>query len=210
MTIETVGSAPAVNSLKLEHATLEDIPAITNLWYNAFSIPAMLAIWPDTPGVRQWWDDANRSDMLNKPHEKYLKIVDPSQGRIVAYAKWSLETAEERGPRFPPWHPDMDARGNDEFVQNLESSRARLVGGKKNFYLDMIATHADYRRKGAARLLIDWGCRVADQKNAFVYIDASADGRPVYEKFGFVDRSDARSAAAGLASMVREPRTTEN
>jgi hypothetical protein len=135
MTVET--TIPSVTaqkpSLTLEHATIEDVPKLTRLWYNAFSIPAMLAIWPDTPGVRQWWDEVIRDEMLNKPQEKYLKVVDISTGRIAAYAKWSLQTAEDRGPRFPAWHPDMDPCGNDEFVRNLESSRARLVGGKKNF-----------------------------------------------------------------------------
>ncbi|OOF91859.1 hypothetical protein ASPCADRAFT_9269 [Aspergillus carbonarius ITEM 5010] len=167
MAVMTRSSAPVRDPpLKLEFATVDDVPELTQLWYNAFS-PSMLKAWPDTPGVRQWWESANRHDMLNKPHEKYLKVVDPNnQGRIAAYAKWSLETAEERGPRYPPWHPDMDVRHNDVFFQALENSRARLVGGgRRNFYLDMLATHTDYRRKGAARLLLEWGCRVADQEN---------------------------------------------
>ncbi|GKZ29890.1 hypothetical protein AbraIFM66950_006851 [Aspergillus brasiliensis] len=189
--------------LKLELATLDDVPELVQLWYNAFSIPSMLAIWPDTPGVRQWWESAIRDDMLNKPREKYLKVMDSQTGRIAAYAKWSLETSQERGPRFPPWHPDMDARGNEEFFQQLEDARDRLVVGRKNFYLDMLATHTDYRRMGAARLLLEWGCRAADRENALVYIDSSEDGKPIYERFGFV----AGGVTCGLASMVREPRT---
>ncbi|PWY81635.1 acyl-CoA N-acyltransferase [Aspergillus sclerotioniger CBS 115572] len=192
--------------LKLEFATIDDVPELTQLWYNAFS-PSMLKVWPDTPGVRQWWESANRHDMLNKPCEKYLKVVDPNnEGRIAAYAKWSLETAEERGPRYPSWHPDMDAHHNDAFFQPLKGSRARLVGGgRRNFYLDMLATHTDYRRRGAARLLLEWGCEVADQENFPIYIDSSEEGRPIYERFGFV----AQSTTGGLASMVREPRATE-
>lgn len=134
-TVTTVTGTPTPEPpLKLELATIEDVPELVRLWYNAFSIPSLLAIWPDTPGVRQWWESAIRYDMLHKPREKYLKVVDSQTGRIAAYAKWSLETSKERGPRFPPWHPDMDARRNEEFFQRLEDVRNHLVGdGRKNF-----------------------------------------------------------------------------
>ncbi|PWY79353.1 acyl-CoA N-acyltransferase [Aspergillus sclerotioniger CBS 115572] len=190
-------------------ATPKDVPEIIQLWYTVFSIPAMLELWPDTPGVRWWWESAIRQDMLHRPREKYLKVVDSSGGRIAAYGKWSLQSAEERGPRFPPWHPDMDARHNDRFFQVLESNRARAVGDgkRKNFYFDMLATHPDYRRMGAARLLLEWGCQVADQERALVYLDATDHGRPIYEGFGFVDRGDAQSQShfTGLVPMLREP-----
>ncbi len=71
--------------------------------------------------------------------------------------------------------------------------------------LDMLATHTDYRRMGAARLLLEWGCRVADQDGVPVYIDASQAGKPVYERFGFEDRSHVFGDTGALAPMVREP-----
>ncbi|OJJ67099.1 hypothetical protein ASPBRDRAFT_48119 [Aspergillus brasiliensis CBS 101740] len=193
--------------LRLEPATLADLPALTSLWYNAFTTPSMRTIWPDTPGVRQWWHDANEHDMRHKPREKYLKVIDTSQNdRIVAYAKWSLQTAEERGARWPPWHADMDPVHNDKFLKQLETYREELVGGgRANYYLDMLATHTDYRRMGAARLLLEWGCRVADQDGVPVYIDASQAGKPVYERFGFEDRSHVFGDTGALAPMVREP-----
>ncbi|KNG90543.1 hypothetical protein ANOM_001504 [Aspergillus nomiae NRRL 13137] len=206
MTVNTAQTTTSGSPLRLEHATLEDVPELIDVWYDAFNTPEMLAIWPNTPGVRQWWDQANRHDMLHKPLEKYLKVVDTRNGRIAAYAKWSLQTAEERGPRFPAWHPEMNPERNDAFVGNMEAGRARLVGGKKNFYLDMLCTHTDYQKMGAARMLIGWGCQMADQEGVLAYLDASTQGRPIYEKFGFEDRSDSISAAAGLASMIREPR----
>ncbi|GJP87118.1 hypothetical protein AnigIFM59636_008901 [Aspergillus niger] len=193
--------------LRLEPATLEDLPALTDLWYNAFTTESMRTIWPDTPGVRQWWHEANEHDMRHKPGEKFLKVVDTSQnGRIVAYAKWSLQTAEERGARWPAWHPDMNPVHNDAFLKQLETYRAALVGGgRPNYYLDMLATHSDYRRMGAARMLLEWGCRVADQDGVPVYIDASKAGKPVYERFGFEDRSHVFGDTGALAPMVRDP-----
>ncbi|PYI02039.1 acetyltransferase [Aspergillus sclerotiicarbonarius CBS 121057] len=203
MTSSTVSDSP----LRLEFVTLDDLPEITALWYNAFTTPGLRAIWPDTPGVRQWWHVANEHDMLHKPREKYLKVVDTTQnGRIVAYAKWSMQTAEERGARWPAWHPDMDPVRNDAFLHQLETCRATLVGGgRKNFYLDMLATHTDYRRMGAARLLLEWGCQAADAEGVPIYIDASQAGKPVYERLGFVDRSYLLGDTGDLAAMVRDP-----
>lgn len=132
-------ASPNTPPLRLEPATLEDLPALTDLWYNAFTTESMLTIWPDTPGVRQWWHEANEHDMRHKPQEKFLKVVDASQNnRIVAYAKWSLQTAEERGARWPAWHPDMDPVHNDAFVKQLEAFRAALVGrGRPNYCMFM-------------------------------------------------------------------------
>lgn len=119
--------------LKLTFAEIQDVPELVKLWYQAFESPAIRAIWPDTPGVRQWWDATIRHDMLNKPREKYLKVIDTARrGDIVAWARWSLQTAEERGSRYLPWHQDMDAGHNNTYFQDLETSRARLVGGGRN------------------------------------------------------------------------------
>ncbi|RAK95223.1 GNAT family N-acetyltransferase [Aspergillus ibericus CBS 121593] len=210
MTSSTDSNSP----LRLDFATLDDLSEITELWYNAFTTPGLRAIWPDTPGVRQWWHAANQHDMLHKPREKYLKVVDTAQnGRIVAYAKWSLQTAEERGARWPAWHPDMDPVRNDAFLHQLETCRATLVGGgRPNFCrlkpdLDMLATHTAYRRMGAARLLLEWGCQAADEAGVPIYIDASQSGKPVYERLGFEDRSYLLGGDTGeLAAMVRDPR----
>jgi hypothetical protein len=138
------------NSLVREPATLEDIPALTVLWYEAFTDPATRHIWPDTPGIRKWWDDANREDMTDKPYQRYIKVVDPGskdvngRPRIVAYAKWDLAMPDERGRRFPPWHEDMHRQDCDDFLNTLEKNRKRIFGNEKNYcmsptvYLDLV------------------------------------------------------------------------
>lgn len=76
----------------------------------------MRTLWPGTPGVRKWWADSIRDDLLNKPFHSYIKIVDTESAdahgkpRLVAYAKWDMSTIEERGARYHLWHPDMPAK----------------------------------------------------------------------------------------------------
>lgn len=121
-------------TLKLEPATAEDIPAITSVWYAAFSTPAMLALFPDTPNVRRWWDDTNREDLLNNPFRVYLKVVDTAaDNRLVAYGKWVLSMPDEDVSRFPAWPVDCDAKKNDDFFGALARERERLLGGTKNY-----------------------------------------------------------------------------
>ncbi|KAB5546975.1 acetyltransferase [Coniochaeta sp. 2T2.1] len=194
-------------TLRLEVATPDDVTALTEVWFAAFTDPGIRQLWPDTPGVRKWWDDANRSDMLNKPHARYIKVVDnrktdaKGRPRIAAFAKWDLAMPEERGCRYPPWHEDMPAAVCDAFFIREETERHRVMGNQKHYYLDTIATHPDYQRRGAASMLMKWGCDLADKNRVGAYVDASKAGAALYERFGFVDESGPD--AGEVASMAR-------
>ena len=126
-------------SLQLDTVTLDDIPDITELWYIAFIDPGMRHLFPDSPNVRRWWDDANRHDLLHKPFQKYLKVVDPDlvdkdgRSKLVAYAKWDMAVdLQQRGSRFPPWHADMPGKDCDAFFTGLDRGRARIMGDKNH------------------------------------------------------------------------------
>ncbi|OQD66665.1 hypothetical protein PENPOL_c004G04721 [Penicillium polonicum] len=194
--------------LVLEPATIEDLPAITELWFTVFNDPGMRHLIPDTPGARDWFTAANRTDMLTKPYQKYIKVIDPDtkdaqgQTRIVAYAKWDLAMPDERGARFPPWHGDMPGQDCDAFFGGLEKNRRRVMDDKKHYYLDMLGTHPDYRCRGAASMLVRWGCELADREGVAAYIDASKAGVPLYAKHGFVDHSDP-AVPSEVAPMAR-------
>lgn len=126
-------------SLHLQPATPEDIPLLTELWYASFTDAGMRHIWPDTPGVRQWWNEANGHDMLHKPFQRYMTVVDENskddrgRPRIVAYAKWDLAMPDVRGARFPPWHPDQPAEDCDALFKGMEGSRRRVLGDEMNY-----------------------------------------------------------------------------
>ncbi|KAJ5131118.1 Acyl-CoA N-acyltransferase [Penicillium bovifimosum] len=167
--------------LVLQPATLEDMPAITELFYAVFTDPGMRHLFPDTPGTHQWFTATNHTDMLTKPYQKYLKVIDPStvdaqgRARIAAYAKWDLAMADERGPRFPPWHSDMPQHDCDTFFGKLESERKRVMGDRKHYYLDMLGTHPDYRCRGAGTMLVRWGCELADREGVLADPPESAE-----------------------------------
>jgi predicted N-acetyltransferase YhbS len=53
----------------------------------------------------------------------------------------------------------------------------------------MLCTHPDFQKRGAGSMLVKWGCDLADKDGVSAYVDASKTGAPLYERFGFVDRS---------------------
>jgi hypothetical protein len=50
----------------------------------------------------------------------------------------------------------------------------------------MLGTIPDYRRLGVANMLVKWGVDLADRDKLKCFVDASDEGRPVYNKFGFL------------------------
>ncbi|GAD95765.1 conserved hypothetical protein [Paecilomyces variotii No. 5] len=194
------------STLRLEPATVSDVEQLTDVWYAAFG-PTLDGMFPNTPAVRQWWNDAHRNDILNKPFQRYVKVTDTAgDGKPIAWAKWDFSTAAERGPRFPPWHEECDKDLCSRFFGTLETERERLLGGKKNYYLDMLATRPEHERRGAGSMLVQWGCDVADKDGVPAYIDASKAGAPLYKRFGFEDRTEPGMGFPDIVSMVREPK----
>ncbi|KAJ5654752.1 acetyltransferase [Penicillium lividum] len=197
----------ASNTLKLDLVTLEDSSALIDIWFAAFSDPGSRRLFPHTAGVRSWLEDAIHRD-LGRSFQRYLKVIDTGskdadgKSRIAAYAKWDLATPEERGPRYPPWHSDMPRELCEAFVTRGESNRKRVMGDQKHICmfsrsmsasgikdLDIVATHPEYQRQGAASMLVKWGCDLADVEGLKTYVSASRNGASLYVKFGFVDYS---------------------
>ena len=52
--------------------------------------------------------------------------------------------------------------------------------------LEFIQTVKEYKGRGAASLMMRYGCDMADNDGLEIYVDASMEGYPVYLKYGFV------------------------
>ncbi|KAF7596798.1 hypothetical protein BBP40_012397 [Aspergillus hancockii] len=193
------------STLIIEDVVPEDIPKLSDVWFGAFNSPSNQELFPDTPGVHTWWDEANREDLLHKPYQKYLKVIDSTHPEnIVAYGKWDLEP-DECVKRYPPWHTESNAKLCNRFFGGIEKQRKRLMGKRKHYYLDMLATNPEYRRRGAASMLVRWGCELADRNGATIYIASSKEGVPLYQRCGFVLLEGLDDTPEGISPMIREP-----
>ncbi|OQE37951.1 hypothetical protein PENCOP_c009G07109 [Penicillium coprophilum] len=190
------------NSLVLELATPGDVPALTEVWFAAFTQPVIGQLFPNTPGMHQWQRDRHYGD-IQKPHYRYLRVVDTEskdehgRPRLVAFGKWDLAMPDERGRRFPSWHADSPYQECEDCIASLEQARKRVMGDEKHYY--SIGTHPDYQRRGAGSMLVQWGCDLADKDGVAAYVDASKEGASLYLKHGFVDFNPPGSSVAAMA-----------
>ena len=46
--------------------------------------------------------------------------------------------------------------------------------------------HSSHRRCRAGKLLMDWGCELADKMDLECFVESTEDGRSLYESAGFV------------------------
>lgn len=82
-----------------------------------------------------------------------------------------------------------------------------LMHGFQRVVLDMLCTHPNHRGRGAGSMLVAKGCEEADRDQVPAYVDATAEGFPIYARYGFEDRTIPGSAAQGINAMVREPKS---
>jgi len=75
--------------------------------------------------------------------------------------------------------------------------------------LEVLATHSDYRKRGLASKLLEWGCAAADGEELESYLDASKFGKPLYEKFGYVHQPEKKDSVAPPEPMLRPPKKME-
>jgi hypothetical protein len=59
------------------------------------------------------------------------------------------------------------------------------MGEKKHWYLELVAAIPEEQGKGATGILLIWGIRKADEEDTETYLEASPDGKPIYEHYGF-------------------------
>ena len=69
--------------------------------------------------------------------------------------------------------------------------------------LEVLATHSDFRKRGLASKLLEWGCAAADSEGLESYLDASVFGKPLYEKFGYVYQVEKKDSVAPSVPMLR-------
>ena len=176
-------------SLILRKATSEDAKALTDIYFSAFSVDAIsLLVFPrNNDATYKFWFDSVIEEIAD-PTAHFICIVDtntPDQA-VVAYAKWNTPSAPVAG-ELPEWPAGGDHEIANHFFGNLVSKHATIMEGRKHWYLELVATRPEYQGKGAAGKLLRWGIERADKERTETYLEASPDGKPIYEHFGFAE-----------------------
>ncbi|PYH79483.1 acyl-CoA N-acyltransferase [Aspergillus uvarum CBS 121591] len=135
-----------------------------------------------------------------------LVAEDPATSEVVGYARW---TVPGPGPFAPPSIGDLSPEhahlvttfrrdGDAALPPGINLAVHRRFWGELDrlkekylregdFVLEFLATLPEAQGQGVASALLRWGLAQADARNARVYLEATAEGYPIYRKYGWRD-----------------------
>lgn len=113
------------------------------------------------------------------------QVVDKSVHEIVG-ARLDLDIPELRKEvAEPSWRMIQEGKRQILGVSPADRGHGKGVTLRRRVELEGICVHPDYQRKGIARELLKWGTDEADRLGLDLYLEATEEGRPVYERAGF-------------------------
>lgn len=181
-------------SFDLVEAEVADIPELSRIH--------VAACWPDN-AVRLYFsspeDFGNRiTEMLEgqvgTPEWEHVKAVDKVTGATIAWASWympidaTIREEQTRGSAppqtatgefdFPPGLPMHVKKVTDQWLSDWTT-------GRRHIQCRTLDTDPPCARRGAGSALVAYGNRIADARAVPIVLQASPEGCPIYEKFGF-------------------------
>ncbi|KZZ90681.1 Acyl-CoA N-acyltransferase [Ascosphaera apis ARSEF 7405] len=189
----------------VEVATKEDIPALVQTTYEAFTNPfykIFYVFFPHscqsgTENELKEYNEAGGEIVWNKVYDS-----DDPEKAIVGGAKWYFYQRSPHEPRPGQEqtfiHPkdreaDWYSKGSvarefsNQVLQQHNAPRIQWTEGQPHCYLHLAFTASEHRRKGVASKYLQWGVDKADELGLESYLEASTLGAPAYRKFGFID-----------------------
>ncbi|KUJ19902.1 uncharacterized protein LY89DRAFT_772535 [Mollisia scopiformis] len=129
----------------------------------------------------------SRVESLKESTDCQLKWHFRSYELLAKGCRWQLRedrwSGEDHSEAY--WFP---AGGQRDFVaqalHQFDAPRAEMAQ-RPQIYLNIIYTHPEYRRKGIADMVMDWGIKKADEMGVEMWLDATIYSLPFYEKHGF-------------------------
>ncbi|CAL3965891.1 unnamed protein product [Diplocarpon coronariae] len=158
--------------LILRRAVLTDAAILTDIYFSAFNVDAVsLLVFPRNSSSWNWWYDS----VINE-------IADLNAHFVCIY---DSDSEDQRVTDIPTWPEEADGALANHFFGSLINQHAKIMKGKRHWYLELIATTPQYQGKGAAGQLLRWGIARSDEEGTETYLEASPDGKPIYEHLGF-------------------------
>jgi GNAT superfamily N-acetyltransferase len=145
---------------------------------------------------------------LDDPTCKFTKAV--VDGKIVGFAQWHfyLEPMPVENDLPSDWGPQANKALCDIFFGSMKRVRKEHMGGKRCagnqssafiltgradlalVVLAILVTSPAYQGRGVGSLLCKEGLRAAAREGLPAWLEASAQGRTLYQKLGFEDVED--------------------
>ncbi|GLA07966.1 hypothetical protein AnigIFM60653_009486 [Aspergillus niger] len=188
--------------------TPSDADALATLYLQCFDQPVDQRLWPNTPEIHAWWV-ASFTRKLTEGVDKYhiLKVIDTEKDdELVGFLEWKLPAPIQQDPAVSDTEKEEHADGEDPETQELlatypshvgdlellkvtlehfKTNVGAIMGERRFYYLNMLGTKPEYRRRGVASQMIKWGTTRADEEGIETFVVSAPGARPVYLKHGF-------------------------
>ncbi|KAI1770023.1 acyl-CoA N-acyltransferase [Hypoxylon cercidicola] len=179
-------------SFELRKATLSDIPAIIDAFFDAFrDHPLNRRVFhpPSSESVQKFWLQSF-NDALQDPNTHLLVITDstsPGPERILGFSKWRqpLTPTSPPSPPSPSWPEGADVSFAEDVFGLMDRKHEEITKDRPHWYLAMLGVRKEFQRRGAGKTLLRWGLMRADEEGVEAFLSASPAGAPLYLKHGF-------------------------
>ncbi|KAJ9614648.1 hypothetical protein H2200_002785 [Cladophialophora chaetospira] len=195
--METPASATQLHtSLKCLFAAPSDLSALIDLQYAACEGYLWHeAIW----GANTSTNRAQAQDRLLKkwqatPHYSIIKCVDIRSDTMMAWCIWDIIPSHRTYDEATAtdvmndcgWLPEGKERdfGRGYLIPAIQK-RWEVMKGREYLLLTNLCTAVEWRKKGAAKALVQWGLEKAQEMGIPAYCEASEMGLYVYQSLGF-------------------------
>jgi len=171
---EVKSQAELAEVVKVEHLAYEKP-------YNAF--------WEVLKGpsveecaARQWaWH-------IGTPGSHWLKVTDGDE--VIGAAEWVIHEKSPFETAQPlitaTWWPQSPLKSISDHMLNTFFSGRPSVMNRPHLLVNICFVHAAYRGRGVGHLMMEWGCKIADEMGLEAFVESTDDGRELYKSHGFV------------------------
>ena len=216
-------------------ATEGDLQAISQLSTAAFHHnPLALSYYIYSQGhtleIADWKMRLSQFSYQYEGDLRWYKLVHKPTGQVAGFSIWQFpgqfETPEEeaqakkakaelseRMKKTIGLPPGTNTMRLERFDSAQDALRQKYVHPGEDFVLKMVAVSPRYQGQGGAKLLLKSGLDLADAAGGRVYLEATPQGRGMYDKYGWraidkivedVDKLDG-SETHETTIMIREP-----
>ena len=173
--------------------TESDISTFTRVENAAFTNNAVFQyMWPNgkTQADYDFMDSRNLKALRNESNTYFLNVTDTETKTIIAIAQWCYipERSSEdlKKVELPEtWPPSANSGIKVQAFTKFLNMRDEIMGNKPFWMLLILGTHPEHQRRGAGKLLLEWGMERAEKEGLECYLEASPAGRPMYGSFGW-------------------------
>lgn len=127
------------------------------------------------------------------PAVKCIYTSPDGDSRIIGFAEWLVYDRERTEDEYSlenyilrlEWMEENERQKCLKYMEPMINARVNYLKGRKHAFLMFLCVDEAYRGRGAGKALVKWGMEKCQEMGVPGYLEASEDGRKLYENLGW-------------------------